>query len=386
MTMAKTYDVVVIGAGSVGVPAALALARARLSVLVIDAAPSPGQLSNKKAIGGIRATHSDFGKIKVSQRSIEIFSTWKEREGDEIGWLSNGYSYPAYSPALERKLKELMRVQHGFGLNIRWVSPAEYDELVPGISMEGLRGSTYSPDDGSASPLLAVNAFYFKSIAAGAEYRFGETVTALRLAGGRVAAVVTGKGEYAVGEVINAAGNNGREIAGLAGIDVPVVPDNHEGAITEPVQRFFGPMVVDIRPEPGSANYYFYQNHEGQVVFCITPDPPILGVLNESTSLFFPQVAGRMVRLYPRLASLRVRRSWRGQYPMTPDGFPIVGRDVAVENYIHAVGMCGQGFMLGPGLGELLTRIATRRETADDARILQSFLPGREFAGVEALK
>jgi sarcosine oxidase subunit beta len=347
MTMAKTYDVVVIGAGSVGVPAALALARARLSVLVIDAAPSPGQLSNKKAIGGIRATHSDFGKIKVSQRSIEIFSTWKEREGDEIGWLSNGYSYPAYSPALERKLKELMRVQHGFGLNIRWVSPAEYDELVPGISMEGLRGSTYSPDDGSASPLLAVNAFYFKSIAAG---------------------------------------NNGREIAGLAGLDVPVVPDNHEGAITEPVQRFFGPMVVDIRPEPGSANYYFYQNHEGQVVFCITPDPPILGVLNESTSLFFPQVAGRMVRLYPRLASLRVRRSWRGQYPMTPDGFPIVGRDVAVENYIHAVGMCGQGFMLGPGLGELLTRIATRRETADDARILQSFLPGREFAGVEALK
>ncbi len=386
MTMGKNHDVIVIGAGSVGVPAALSLARAGVSALVLDELASPGQMSNKKAIGGIRATHSDFGKIRVCQRSIEIFAGWKENEGDDIGWLSNGYSYPAYSAGMEKKLKELMKVQHGFGLDIRWVSPEEYNELVPGISMEGLRGSTYSPGDGSASPLLAVNAFFFKSRAAGAEYRFNEKVTSLRLDKGKVASVVTDKGEYGCGQLINAAGNSGRDIARLAGLDVPVVPDNHEGAITEPVKRFFGPMVVDIRPEPGSANYYFYQNNEGQVVFCITPDPPILGVQNESTSLFFPQVAKRMVQLYPRLASLRVRRSWRGQYPMTPDGFPIVGRDAAVGNYIHAVGMCGQGFMLGPGLGELLTRIVTHKETADDGRILQSFLPGREFKGVEALK
>ena len=92
--MGKTYDVVVIGAGSVGVPAALALARAGLSVLVIDACPSPGQLSNKKAIGGIRATHSDFGKIRVCQRSIEIFSAWKEADGDEIGWLQQRLQLP----------------------------------------------------------------------------------------------------------------------------------------------------------------------------------------------------------------------------------------------------------------------------------------------------
>lgn len=386
MTMAKNYDVIVIGAGSVGVPAALSLARAGLSVLILDELASPGQLSNKKAIGGIRATHSDFGKIKVCQRSIEIFAGWRENEGDEIGWLSNGYSYPAYSDDMERKLKELMQVQHSFGLNIGWVSPDEYDELVPGINREGLRGSTYSPEDGSASPLLAVNAFYFKSLQAGAEYRFQEKATALRLEGGKVVAVASDRGEYGCGQLINAAGNSARAIARLAGLDVPVVPDNHEGAITEPVKRFFGPMVVDIRPEPGSANYYFYQNHEGQVVFCITPDPPILGVLNESTSVFFPQVARRMVQLYSRLASLRVRRSWRGQYPMTPDGFPIVGRDATVANYIHAVGMCGQGFMLGPGLGELLARIVRNEETEDDRRILQSFLPTREFKGVEALK
>ena len=383
--MGKTYDVAVIGAGSVGVPAALALARAGLSVLVVDEMPSPGQLSNKKAIGGIRATHSDFGKIRVSQRSIEIFKGWKEAEGDEIGWLSNGYSYPAY--ATEQRRAEgpdggaaRLRPEHPLGLagRIRRAGPRHLHGRPARLHLLPRRRQRLAAVGGQ-------RLLFQEPAAAGAEYRFGEKVASLRLAG-RVTAVVTDRAEYAGGEVINAAGNSARAIARLAGLDVPVEPDNHEGAITEPVKPFFGPMVVDIRPEPGSANYYFYQNHEGQVVFCITPDPPILGVHPESTSVFFPQVAQRMVQLYPRLASLRVRRSWRGQYPMTPDGFPIVGRAAGVENYIHAVGMCGQGFMMGPGLGELLTRIAMKQETAEDGRILQSFLPGRAFAGVEALK
>ncbi|HPQ42400.1 MAG TPA: FAD-binding oxidoreductase, partial [bacterium] len=154
----------------------------------------------------------------------------------------------------------------------------------------------------------------------------------------------------------------------------------------EPVQRFFGPMVVDMRPAEDSMNYYFYQNDEGQVIFCITPDPPIYGVDNDSTSHFFPQVAKRMVALYPRLAYLKVRRSWRGQYPNTPDGFPIVGRTRDVPNLINLAGMCGQGFMLGPGLGELTARIVTGDMNDDDGRILERFDLYRDFSGMEQFK
>ena len=73
------FDVIVIGAGSVGVPTAMALAKEKLRVLTIDALASPGQGQNKKAIGGIRATHSDKGKITTCLRSIDIFSTWEEK-------------------------------------------------------------------------------------------------------------------------------------------------------------------------------------------------------------------------------------------------------------------------------------------------------------------
>ena len=382
----SNYDVIIIGAGSVGVPTALALSEKKLKVLVIDSKSSVGQENNKKAIGGIRATHSDFGKIKVSQRSIEIFSNWKEKYGDDIGWISNGYSFPAYNNEDEKKLKDLMKIQHSFGLNIKWISPEEYEKLVPGINTDGLRGSTFSPDDGSASPLLALNAFYFKSLEFGTEYKFNENVIDIKLEENRISQVVTDEGQYSAKTIINASGNNAKEIGEMMEIVLPVVPDSHEGAITEPVERFFEPMVVDMRPIKGSTNYYFYQNNEGQIIFCITPSPSIIGTDSDSTSEFLPQVAKRMVELYPRLANLKVRRTWRGQYPMSPDGFPIVGRSKEINNLINAVGMCGQGYMLGPGLGELISRIVTNELSSDDKRALISFDPYRDFTGMEQFK
>ena len=382
----KAYDIIIIGAGSIGLPAAMYLAEKKLSVLVLDEEHAPSQQNNKKAIGGVRATHSDFGKISVCQRSIEIFKTWKVNYDDDLGWLSNGYSYPAYTEKDEKTLKDLMQIQLGFGLNIKWITPEEYNELVPGITMKDLRGSTYSPEDGSCSPLLAAMAFYFRAKRLGAEFHFSEKVTEIKMTDGKVTEVITNKDRYACGQLFNASGNNAREISNLAGIDVPVNPDNHEAGITEPVARFFGPMVVDMRKRPGSANFYFYQNHEGQVVFCITPEPSIWGVDNRSTSEFLPLCAKRMLEVYPRLRYLKVRRTWRGQYPMTPDGFPIVGRMREVPNFINAVGMCGQGFMLGPGLGELLTRISLNEETDADKKVLDSFDPYRQFTGMEAFK
>ncbi|MDD3536343.1 MAG: FAD-binding oxidoreductase [Candidatus Cloacimonetes bacterium] len=381
-----TYDVIIIGAGSVGVPAALALAERKLKVLVLDYEHAPGQQNNKKAIGGVRATHSDFGKISVCLRSIEILKNWQEERGDDIGWMSNGYSYPAWREQDAASLKSLMEIQHSFGLNIQWLSPEDYQELVPGIAREGLLGSTYSPEDGGCSPLLTSSSFYFQALKTGVEFRFQERVISFETKGATVEKVITDKSAYSAKYIINAAGNHARELGQMLNMDLPVYPDNHEAGITEPVKRFFGPMVVDMRRAPGSANFYFYQNHEGQVVFCITPDPPILGIDNRATSEFLPLCSKRMLQVYPRLKNLKVRRTWRGQYPMTPSGFPYVGLAREWENMIHAVGMCGQGFMLGPGLGELITRIILQELCEDDKEVLKSFDLYSEMSAEEKFK
>jgi len=382
----KVYDVIIIGAGSVGLPAAFFLAQAGLKPLVIDQFASPGQGSNKAAIGGIRATHSAPSKIHLCIKSIEIFSSWQEVYGDDIEWYEGGYSFVAYRERDERVLKDLLKIQQSYGLDIRWLGRDDLLKVIPALNPEGLIGGTHSPKDGSASPLLTAHAFYTHARELGVEFRFRERVTGIIRRRGRVVGVRTDQGGYATGTVINAAGPWARAVAQMAGLDVPVAPDSHEAGITEPVERFLGPMVVDIRPAEGSKNYYFYQHGPGPIVFCITPDPPIVGTDRRETSVFLPMVARRMVDLMPKLANIKVRRTWRGLYPMTPDGFPIVGRAQELEGYIYAVGMCGQGYMLGPGVGVLLTHLVQDDLTPQDEGILEELSPYREFGGEEKLK
>jgi sarcosine oxidase, subunit beta len=386
MAAGRSFDAIVVGSGSVGTPTAYFLAEAGIRTLVIDCSSSPGQGSNKAAIGGLRATHSDPAKIRLGLRSLEIFMNWKERLGDDLEWHKGGYSYVAYRPDEEKTLKDLLVVQKSYGLNIAWLDAKEISEAIPGIKPDGLVGGTLSPDDGNASPLLAVQAFHSHARRLGAEFRFGEKVVGLVVEGGRVRGVRTDKGEYRADVIINAAGAWAADVAKSAGIDIPVRPDQHEGAVTEPVARFLEPMVVDIRPADGSANYYFYQHATGQVVFCITPSPNIWGFDTRETSEFLPMTARRLVDLIPRLANLRVRRTWRGLYPMTPDALPIIGWTKEVEGYLLAVGMCGQGFMLGPGVGELLVRMVRRTVTKQDEEVLAYVSPYREFKGLEKLQ
>ena len=71
---------------------------------------------------------------------------------------------------------------------------------------------------------------------------------------------------------------------------------------------------------------------------------------------------------------------------MTPDGFPVGGWDRALEGHLLAVGMCGQGFMLGPGLGELLARMVLGTTDEGDRESLSYLSPYREFKGQEKLK
>ncbi len=380
------YDVIVIGSGSIGAPTALSLAQAGYKTLVVDGAPSVGQGSNKRAIGGVRATHSDPAKIRLSLRSIEIFRTWQEVYGEDIEWVTGGYTFVAYREQEEASLKTLLSKQKSLGLNIDWYDRDDLLRIVPGLNKANLLGGTYSPEDGNCSPLLALHAFYVQACKAGATFRYNEPVTDLVIQSGKVKGVKTSKGTYAADVVINASGAWAKQIGQMAGIDLPVNPDCHEAGITESVAPFLVPMVVDIRPGPGSANFYFYQHKTGQIIFCITPNPPIWGFDTDETSVFLPQVARRMIEVMPMLANIRVRRTWRGLYPMTPDGTPIVGWSNEVQGLLNAVGMCGQGFMLGPGMGELLARMVADNLSGEDREVLDILSPYRAFKGMEVLK
>lgn len=383
----SSYDVIIIGAGSVGLPTSFFLTQNKLKVLVIDELPSSGQGQNKSAIGGIRATHSDPAKIQTCQLSLDVFSSWKEKYGDDIHFQRGGYCFPVYQEEHEKSLKQLLEVQKEYGLNIDWIDAQQTVKLLPGINPDGLKGGTYSPEDGNLSPMMAAGAFYRQAIKSGVSFKFQEKVVGVEKESGSAIRVKTNKGTYDAQKVLNAAGANAREAGRMMSVNLPIEPDSHEAGVTEPVKPFFRPLVVDIREFPGSKNFYFYQEAEGHIVFCLTPEPIIPGTNRDSTSAFLPQAAQRLILLFPRLRNLRVRRVWRGLYPMTPDGVPIVDRVRDQEGLYVAVGFCGQGLMLGPGIALNLVSLITKGKPLLPEEIFKSFSLYRDFGRPsEALK
>ncbi len=389
-TEARCYDAIVVGGGSVGVPAAYYLTKAGLRVLVLDRRPAVGQGENKAAIGGVRATHSDPAKILLCSRTLDAVSTWQQTHGDDIGWKPGGYCFPVYTEGLEQTMRGLLPIQQRHGLSNSWVDADAVDELIPGICRDGLRGGTYSPNDGQVSPLLLPVALMRHAVAEGAELRVKERVTGYVIEGGVIKGVRTDQGTYHAPRVVLATGAEAADHGELLGIDIPVQPDSHEAGITAPVDHFIKPLVVDMRPGPEgkTANFYFGQNSEGQLIFCYTPKELFVGRSRESLSEFLPVLAGRMISLVPRLRHLLVRRVWRGLYPMTPDGVPIISNVAAIEGLTLAVGMCGQGFMLGIGAGQEVASLVVDGKPLLPAEVANALRFDRDFsaATTEALK
>jgi len=392
--MKTEFDTIVIGAGSVGCPTAYFLAEQGQRVLVIDELPSSGQGQNKAAIGGVRATHSDPAKIKICLQSLDIFSKWKEKTGTDIGWKKGGYCFPVYQENEETTLKSILPIQKKFGLNIDWVDADKIMRVVPGINQQGLIGGTFSPNDGQVSPLLSSESFTNEAMKLEASFHFNEPVTGLLSKGDEknleIVGVKTSKREYYADNVVNASGANASDICKMIGLDIPVNPDSHEGGITAPVKQFLKPLVVDLRPGPEgkTVNFYFGQNAEGQIIFCYTPRTIFPGVERGSTSEFMPVIARRLVNLIPRFKNLMIRRIWRGLYPMSPDGIAIVGKPDGISRFYLGIGMCGQGFMMGPGVGLNLANLIMKGRPVIDKDVFDLLNPNRDFYSgkKEALK
>ena len=198
--------------------------------------------------------------------------------------------------------------------------------------------------------------------------------------------VETERGAYRAPVVVDAAGPFSRELCRTAGVEIPVTPDSARGGHHRTRAALFhvscgGP---ETRSPVQELLFLSEQAGSGRLLhYALSRSSS--GTDKRETSTFLPQVGARMVRLLPRLKNLRVRRVWRGLYPMTRDGSPLVGWNHEVEGLLHATGMCGQGFMLGPGTGELVARVITGSSRENDSLILSGFSPYRKSGG-EALK
>jgi sarcosine oxidase subunit beta len=374
--MKKTYDVVVIGGGIIGMAAAYYLGKEKVKTALVER-KYIGSGSTGRCIGGIRQQFSTPASIRLMQESLELFSQMEEELGRSVEFHRGGYLFLAHTPEMVDVFKKNIEIQEKEDVDVSFLTPEEAKEVVPSLNIDGLLAGAYCPDDAQAFPFPVLDGYKEKAEQNGGEFYLANPATAVRKETHFQLTLANGTLLEAP-EVLLSAGPWTRELAQQLGLDLPLYPERHEAVITERIPKFFEPMVVDYRPD----GCYFHQLISGQIIACYTPVPNVPGIHEDVSFEFLPQIAWRMRRLIPDLKKAAVLRNWAGSYTMTPDGNPIVDESPIKGLYI-ASGMSGHGFMFGPAIGKHLAKFMTTGEWGAD---FSEFSIKRKFKSKENLK
>ncbi len=352
MTLKRTAEVVVIGAGIQGCSIAYNIAKSGLRNVVVLEKDTICSGSTGRCGAGIRAQWGTEMNCRFGLAAIEKFERLQEELGMDCGLHQGGYLVVAYRDSEFERLKESMRLQNSLGINTRVVSYAEAREICPGLSAEDAVGFTFHDRDGHADPFLTTCADTEAARRLGVKFlRFTE-VKAIKAVAGRVKGVETNRGDFDAPVVVNAAGGYAQHVAKMAGVDIPNFSERHEILITEPVEPgVCPPMLISF-----SGNFYIQQRPNGSMIGGCSPEghPQDYGL---GTSWNFLEAMSRtFVKLLPRTRGIRVARQWSGLYNMTPDCQPILCESDDVKGFFLSCGYSGHGFMFGPISGELLAQ------------------------------
>ncbi len=362
--MKRSADVVIVGAGVTGAALAYELTKRGIRDILILERKFPCSGATGRCGGGIRQQFTSPLNIKLAMESVRRYETLFEELGVDIEFIQGGYLILAETEK-ERELQlKAVSLQNELGLPSRLLSPEEALDVLPLLDASTITGATFCPTDGHANPFRVVEGYLRRAREKGVSLEKFTEVVGLVVEGDRIVRVRTSRGEISPGVVVNAAGAWSREIARMAGVELPNVPIRHEIAITEPVKPFMDVMVISIHN-----GIYFSQTKEGQIIGGIGLPDERPGY-NLSSSLRFLRVYAReLIRYVPALGQLSVLRQWAGLYDVTPDAQPILGPTPGLGNFIQANGYSGHGFMIAPAVA---AHLADYIEKGNRSEVLES--------------
>lgn len=381
----KSSDVVIIGGGVMGASVAYHLARrGGVSVTLLEQEAQFGQGSTGLCAGGIRHQFSTEVNIRLSIESIAMLERFPEEIGQDVGLKFIGYLFVLDNEHDFVQFKANVVLQNSLGVNSRVLPVDEIQRRVPLLHLDGVAGGTFYERDGLADPHSVVQGYINKTrelgraAAAAPVHLLTESpVTGIRLANGRVEAVVTPAGEIATRTVVITAGPWSGQIGRMVGLDIPIQPVRRQIAVTTPLPDlppdfpfvlFFGQSLY-FHPESGQSILTGMSNKN---------EPPGFN-LQVDRHWTETHLMAAMDRL-PLLEQADLLSEWAGLYEVTPDEQAILGRLPGVEGVIMAAGFSGHGFMHGPIVGLLMAEeiLDGRAYTVDiDDLRYERFLQGK---------
>ena len=355
MSQPITADVVIVGAGIMGVSTAYHLARRQAGRIVVLERDDVCSGSTALASGGIRHQYANRIGVELTRHSIETYERFADEFGVDPHFRQHGYLILVTTEAELAQAERNVALQQSLGVDVRLLAPDETRRRFPYLATDDLRGATYSPRDGYADPYLATMAIAARARALGVTIRTGcEVVGFARTADG-VNGVVTREGPVSAPVVVIATGAWSGVVGTLAGVDIPVTPLRRSKFITAP---FSFEKIPEATPFVIDPHLGISLRREGAGV--------LLGIgRREEAGSFRTELdwglaeplVERAVHRAPVLADAQLMRTWSGLYEMTPDQTGIVSAVPGVAGLHVIAGFSGHGFMHGPIAGQLMAEL-----------------------------
>ena len=382
-------DLVVIGAGALGLSTALHAALLGRRPVVVERHTAGSQASGRAA-GLFKSVQADELRTRLARRSIELALTYPDWAGAELAVTRSGSFLVARTDQHKAYLQTEARQSARWGVDVREAQPGELaSRLSYYRSASDNRAGTdlalWCPEDIYVEePISLIHAYLAAGRVHGVELLESEAVTAVTVSAGRVAGVETTARSIAAPVVVDAAGAWTRQVAELAGVDVALAPVRHQLLITEPVDAVdpADPIVrvvdaaVYLRPARGGLMAGGFEaaplplDPRAQVRSFSTDDVPLdMGVLKAMAG----QVAGE-VPVFGDAAANGGAEHRGGLFTMTPDGRFMTGPVPDLPGLWVASGCNGSGFSSSLAIGEALAGwICGQDQHAD----ISALSPGR---------
>ncbi len=351
--MRRTYDAVIIGAGIVGLSLAYELARRRFGRIVVIDASYPGSGATGRCGEMIRSCFSSPEWIELFDDSLKRWQRLSDELDFNVLFTKRGELLLASTPDVDHKQRDAYGLHRHYGLSVELLDHNQVRELCPAIAPEMIVGGLLQTDAGNAHHDAAVWAYGAAAHRHGVEVHPYTTVTDVTVESGAVTAIHTTKGTFSTPVVVDAAGGQARDVALLAGVDVPVDTVRWEAFVTEPLEPFLRPLV-----SASAINGYCHQTSRGEFVGGTTPDITDYSTGVRSTLALARDMATRWLRVFPGLAGVRMMRHWSGLVTQTADSSPILCEAPGCQGFYLDCGWT-YGFMGAPAAGSLMAELIT---------------------------
>ena len=359
--MQDSAQVVIIGGGIIGCSTAYHLAKMGWKdVVLID----KGELTSGStwhAAGLVGQLRSERNITRMLQYSVSLYEKLEAETGLTTGWKMSGCLHLASTKERMYELKKGATTARSFGLEMQMISPEEAYRLCPIISLDGIIGAAFMPTDGQADPAGITQALAKGARSRGAKIYRNTLVTGFEFDKKRVTAVKTEKGDIRCEIVVNCTGMWGYQVGEMLGVNTPVVPFQHQFAVTNPIKGL-PPDLPTIRDKD---NLIYYKEEVGGLVMGGYERNGIAwavdGVSNNFNSNLldsdfdhFLQLAEPATKRTPCLEQAGIRKLINGPEGFTPDGDAIMGPAPELDNVFVAVGFNAFGIAAGGGAGRMM--------------------------------